>query len=124
MAKIKVEFDDKRLRQNISNFDNKINRRITMAMEYEAAYATGWLKKNAPWNDDTAAARTGLTTVALSSGSSHELLMAYSVYYGIWLEVANSGRWAVITPAMRIVGQKVMNDMQLLIFGIIKDSLK
>lgn len=124
MAKIKVEFDHRSLTKNIKGLDEKINRRIGMTMQYESAYAVGWLKQNAPWTDDTAAARTGLTAIALSGGNTHELIMAYSVYYGIWLEVANSGRYAVITPGMRIIGEKVMADMQGLIYGIIKDSLR
>lgn len=124
MAKITVEFNSRNLSKSIKAIDNKVNQRIATVMQYEAAYTVGWLKKNAPWTDDTAAARTGLTAIALSRGRTHEILMAYSVYYGIWLEVANSGRYAVITPAMRIVGEKVMSDMKGLILGIIKGSLK
>jgi len=84
-------------------------------MQYESAYAVGWLKQNAPWTDDTGAARTGLVAIPFSSGKSHEIFMAYSVYYGIWLEVANSGRYAVITPGMRVIGEKIMNDMEILL---------
>ena len=115
MAKIKVEFDDAKLRNNLRSFGNQLNRNVAATMDYNAGYATGWLKANAPWTDDTAAARTGLVALPFSVGKSHEILMAYSVTYGIWLEVANSGRYAVISPAMRIVGAKVMQDLQNLI---------
>lgn len=122
MAKIKIDFDDRNLKRNLKDFDTKMNAKIGAVMQYNAAYATGWLKQNAPWTDRTSAARTGLVTIPMSMGNSHELLMAYSVYYGIWLEVANSGRYAVITPAMRIVGNKVMGDMQMLIDGVVGDT--
>jgi len=112
MAKISFTFDDAQLKKNVRTFNDKLNRNAAAVMDYNAAYATGWLKQNAPWTDDTAAARTGLAAIPISYGNSHELLMAYSVYYGIWLEVANSGRYAVIIPAMRIVGAKIMSDMQ------------
>lgn len=115
MAKITAKLNDKNLRKNLRDFSDTMNRRVGALMEYNAAYTTGWLKQNAPWHDNTGAARSGLVAVATSSNRSHEILMAYSVYYGIWLEVAHSGQWAVITPAMRIVGQKVMADMQALI---------
>jgi hypothetical protein len=119
VAKIKIDFDDRQLKRNLTTFSNKVNRNIAAVMDYNAAYTTGWLKANAPWTDDTSAARTGLVTLPFSFGTQHELLMAYSVSYGIWLEIANSGRYAVITPAMRIVGEKIMRDMQMLIDSMI-----
>lgn len=115
MAKIKVDFDNKAFKKNMAGFNKKLNDNVSALIDYNSAYATGWLKQNAPWNDDTGAARTGLVTIPFNNGKEHELLMAYSVTYGIWLEVANSGQWAVITPAMRIVGQKVMADLQMLL---------
>lgn len=118
MARIQASFDDKLLRKNVRSMSGQINRQVGALMQYESAYAVGWLKQNAPWTDRTSAARTGLTATAFSAGKTHEILMAYSVYYGIWLEVANSGRYAVITPALRIVGNKVMNDMRLLLNSV------
>lgn len=38
--------------------------------------------------------------------------MAYSVTYGIWLEVAHDRQYAIITPMMRIAGAALMKDMQ------------
>jgi len=115
MAKITVDFDDSRLRNNIKTFGNRLNKNVSAVMDYNSGYATGWLKSKAPWHDDTGAARSGLVAIPFSAGSKHELLMAYSVTYGIWLEVANSGQWAIITPGMRVIGAKIMNDMQHLI---------
>lgn len=120
MARIQAEFRDTNLRQGLRTFSGRVNNRIGALMDYEAGYATGWLKQNAPWHDNTAAARTGLNTISFNVGNRHELLMSYSVYYGIWLEVAHSGKWAIITPAMRIVGNKVMADIQALIIAMAK----
>ena len=120
MAKIQVDFDSSNLQRGLSTFGRDVNRKVAAVMDYNAGYATGWLKKNAPWTDDTSAARTGLNALPFHFGTQHELLMSYTVYYGIWLEVANSGKYAVITPAMRIVGNKIMGDMQKLIDSIVK----
>lgn len=122
MARIKVDFDSRRLKRNLNSFKDDVNGKISAAMDYEAGYTTGWLKTNAPWHDNTGAARSGLVALPFNRGNTHEILMAYSVYYGIWLEVAHSGRWAIITPAMRIVGQKIMADMQLLVNSIVGKS--
>lgn len=115
MAKVRVDFDAKNLKRNLSGVHNDINRKMATVMQYDADYATGWLKTNAPWHDNTGAARSGLNSMAASINNQHEILMAYSVYYGIWLEVAHSGRWAIITPGVRIIGDKVMRDMELML---------
>lgn len=115
MAKVRFEYDGQKLHNNIRHFDRKVNRAVNKLMDYNALYATGWLKEHAPWHDDTGAARSGLLAKADNHGDIHEILMAYSVTYGIWLEVAHSGQWAVITPGMRIIGNKVMNDIRKLL---------
>ena len=71
MAKIKVDFDTKDLRQNLSRFDSKLNNNVARLFDYNAGYTTGWLKQNAPWHDDTGAARSGLTTIPFSAGNKH-----------------------------------------------------
>ena len=118
MAKVRFEYDAKKLNNNVRNFDRKLNRAMSGLFDYNALYATGWLKEHAPWHDDTGAARSGLVALANNGRNAHELLMAYSVTYGIWLEVAHSGQWAVITPAMRIVGNKIMDDIRTLLRAI------
>jgi hypothetical protein len=115
MARVELKYDDARLRRNIRNFSGNLDRNVSALMDYNAGYTTGWLKQNAPWHDNTGAARSGLVALPFHHGSTHELLMAYSVTYGIWLEVAHSGQWAIITPAMRIIGEKIMRDMQMLL---------
>jgi hypothetical protein len=112
VAKISVTYDDSSLRSNVHRFNNKLQRSIDAVVDYDAAYATNYLKTNAPWHDDTGAARSGLVAIPSHFGSTQEILMAYSVTYGIWLEVANSGKYAVITPAMRVIGNKLMSDIQ------------
>ena len=119
MARVTVDFNSKDLKRNLTTFGDKVNRSVAATMDYNAAYATSWLKSNAPWSDDTGAARSGLVALPFNVGKAHELIMAYSVTYGIWLEVANSGRYAVITPAMRVVGEKIMQDMQMLIDSMV-----
>ena len=115
MARVKAEFDDKKLRKNLQTFDTKLRSNIAMIFEYNAGYATAWMKQNARWTDRTGAARTGLTATAHHGRNFEELFLAYSVNYGIWLEVANDRKYAIITPALRIMGDKILRDMAYLI---------
>lgn len=115
MAKAGFEFDDKHLRRNIESFRTDLRRNIGAVVDYNAAYSQSHLRTEARWTDRTGAARSGLFAVSSHYGNTYEIFMAYSVVYGIWLEVANNRKYAVITPAMRIIGDKLMNDLQYLI---------
>lgn len=115
MAKVSIDYDDSQLRNGIRQFDRRLNRAVGLTVDRRAMGTIGWLRTNARWTDNTGAARTGLFAVPNHLRTTHEILMAYSVTYGIWLEVANSGKYAIITPGMRIIGGMLMADLQYLI---------
>lgn len=112
MAKISFEYDDRKLRKNIRGVRQEVNNRVGAVVDYDAAWGQAWMRTNAPWTDDTGAARGGLLAIPGHFGNIHEIFLTYSVFYGIWLEVANSGRYQVLQPALRIVGNKLMSDLQ------------
>lgn len=122
MARIKVSYNDKRLRKNVERFDSNLKRNVAAIVDRHAAITTGWLKENAPWTDRTGAARTGIVAIPNSARSYEEIFMAYSVHYGIWLEVANDRRYAIIAPAMRIMGKELMDSIQYLLDRMNYDS--
>ncbi len=116
MIKMKMEFDDSKLRKNSTELEKRINRNIAAAVDYDAAWGQGYMRQNAPWTDRTGAARSGLMAVPFSHGSVHEILLAYSVYYGIWLEIANNGRYQILIPAMRVIGNKIIGDLKRMVY--------
>ena len=115
MGKVSVNFDAKRLSRNVDTFSDRLNRNVAAVVNYDSAWGQAYMRTEAPWTDDTGAARSGLFAIPHSFRSTHEIFLAYSVTYGIWLEVANGGKYAIITPAMRIIGNKLMNDLQYLL---------
>lgn len=108
---VKIQWETQELQEKLKSITEDLDEKIAAIFEANQAWAMAWMKLNAPWTDDTGAAREGLTATAYSNGSSHEMLLAYSVNYGIWLEVANSGRFQILGPAMRYVSQKILKDM-------------
>ena len=112
MARVRFEYDDRHLRQEVGKIMDKIDRNVQMTVEYNAARGTAYMKNNAPWNDDTTAARNGLAAVASHSGSKHEILFSHAVPYGIWLEIANSGKYQIIMPSVRATGDQLMSDLR------------
>lgn len=101
MMNITFEFDDREIQRNIAVLDKKTQTAIKAAFAFQAGRSTAWMKTNAPWTDRTSAARNGLHATPRFSSSRFELLLAHAVSYGIWLEVANSGRYQIILPALR-----------------------
>jgi len=122
MARIKIDYDDKRLRKNTQKFDATLKRNVAAVVDRHAAVTTGWLKQNARWTDRTGAARSGLVAIPNSGNNYEEIFMAYSVNYGIWLEVAHDRKYAIITPAMRIMGQELIKSLQYLLDRMKYDS--
>lgn len=76
-----------------------------------------WAKANAPWQDRTGAARAGLNATVQEAGAGTTITLAHGVDYGIWLEVANGGRYSIIAKAIDMFGPSFMQDLQRLLSG-------
>lgn len=73
-------------------------------------------KLHAPWTDRTTNARNGLHALHVPEGLGiHEIVLAHSVPYGIWLEIANNGRYKIIMPTLRTQGRELMRDFRTLL---------
>lgn len=108
----KVKYDDRRLRANLKSYEDDLDRALRFIMEYHAADGQNRMKMNAPWTDQTSAARNGLFTVVEGGDGKYTIVFSHSVNYGIWLEVKFSGRDAIIMPTVLDVGQALMSDLR------------
>lgn len=70
-----------------------------------------WMRQNAPWTDRTGNARQGLNTQIEASQDEIALFFAHGVFYGIFLELRNSGRYAVVNPALDHWGPIIWQDV-------------
>lgn len=83
--------------------------RIASAMEAEA-------KATAPWTDRTGNARSGLFGTA-ERDAAQKLVVIYlshgpDIDYGIWLELAHGGRFAVVAPVIERMLPQIRADLQ------------
>lgn len=92
-----------------------MDRAIRFIMDYHAADGTARMKMNAPWTDQTGAARNGLFAVTEHAKGHYKIIFSHSVNYGIWLEVKFSGRDAVIMPTVLEVSEGLIRDLRKLI---------
>ena len=71
-----------------------------------------WMKQNAPWTDRTGNARAALWAEAFDFVDTVVIAFGHGVDYGTFLELANAGNYAVITPALDNFTPKIWNDVQ------------
>lgn len=109
--RISFKFDDGELARNVASLEAKIQSAVDVMVDYHALKGQAYLKTDAPWNDQTGAARTGLHTVSFRGGNKHTIVFAHAVNYGIWLEVKFSGRDEVIMPTVRKTGRELMASL-------------
>lgn len=102
------------LSKELAELDDRIRYIITGQFGFAEDEATAYAKLNAPWRDDSGNARSGLftTTVVGLSRDHWELIVSHAVYYGIFLEVCNSGKYAIIMPTIKYIGPKILKRME------------
>lgn len=57
-------------------------------------------KQNAPWRDRTGNARNGLTGSVAVSRNEVKIALGHSVDYGVFLELARDGKYAILKPTL------------------------
>jgi hypothetical protein len=98
---------------------NKVRRRIAatvMAIQPLAGESERDMKLKAPWNNITRNARNSLNStvsVANSPGRTRiSLKLSHGMDYGIWLELKNAGKYAIVRPTAVIYRQRVRKAYQ------------
>jgi hypothetical protein len=100
------------LTKNLGTFDSRMQHVVTGVLEYAKPEATTYAKENAPWTDRTGNARKGLHSGTDYGPGWAELYIAHSMYYGIFLEVCNSGKYRIIEPTVRYIGDLILRRME------------
>jgi hypothetical protein len=90
------------LSAGLHEYGERVERARQRAFDELAEEMEAWAKENAPWDDDTTDARQGLHAHAIHSGPRSVVWIAHSadVKYGIWLEIMQNGRFAILLPTV------------------------
>lgn len=72
-----------------------------------------WMKQNAPWTDRTGNARQALYTFVeqMQEAVVVNLSHGQGIYYGLFLETRNAGRFSILAPAIDYWGPIIMQDL-------------
>lgn len=73
----------------------------TLAEKELAPILKAYAQANRPWDDQTGNARSGLFSVSELAGEIVTLYLSHGMEYGVFLELCNSGRYAIIMPTLQ-----------------------
>lgn len=108
MAKSGFRLDKRKLKAELDSFDERANRAVGAAFEYQAPKSEARMRITAPWTDRTTNARSGLFAKPRHARTLHELLLSHGVSYGIYLEDRFSGRYSTVRPEIPRAGEDLM----------------
>lgn len=57
-------------------------------------------RRNAPWTDRTGNARSGLFGMVGREGPVFRIVLGHTMFYGVYLELSNGARYAIIMPTI------------------------
>lgn len=79
------------------------------ALLTEAANMEQYAQDNAPWADRTGEARAGLTAEVDHDKGNVYVSLFHTADYGQWLEVIQSGRFAIIMPTLEQFANEIFD---------------
>lgn len=106
-----IQIEKDTLTPGVKAFPFKMAVALSAVMKYHEPQVASYMKNNAPWTDRTANARNGLDAKAYETPTVWGIVCFHQMPYGIWLEVCNDGRYAIIKPTILHEGQSVMNTV-------------
>lgn len=103
------------LTPGLKAFPDQLDNAVGQTVDYFTLRAESYMRENAPWTDRTGNARSTLHAEAFHEPPiRHGIVCSHGMPYGIWLEIANEGRFQIINPTIDAVGQELMNGLRLL----------
>jgi hypothetical protein len=89
-----------------------LNRALWLLALSYAPQIEAWMKQNAAWTDRTSNARQTLWAEAFDFTDVVVLAFGHGVDYGVFLELANAGRYSIIFPALDYFSPKIWADVE------------
>lgn len=98
--------------RNLAAFGSRINENLLTEMEILALDMENEAKRNRPWTDRTGNARRSIRGSAGKIGNNLRAVLAIGVYYGVYLELSNGGRYRIIRPTINSFRPRFINSLR------------
>ena len=104
----------RRIRQRMAEYERRVIDAVKLLGQYWAPLLERYAKENAPWVDRTGHARQGIQGLVedMSSEAITSIVLKGGVYYQVFLELANAGRYAIILPTILEHQDKFLRDLK------------
>ena len=90
----------------------KLGAVVLMYAATKAVKIESSMKQNRPWTDRTGMAKALLSAkVSQPSSDVVRTTLAHGVDYGIWLELADEKKYAIVAPTVRDEGPRMVADL-------------
>lgn len=73
-----------------------------------------YMKDNAPWKDRTGTARQKLHASLIVSDKKMTIQLGHGVEYGVYLEYAHGGKYAILRPTADLYKDRIVNEIKAL----------
>ena len=100
-----MRFDMNALEKGLMSLEDKSHVAVRAFADTGAIKMKSYAQNNAPWVDRTGAARGRLNSYTQDRGDIIRIVVAHGVDYGIYLELANEKKYAIIPQTIQTVGQ-------------------
>lgn len=112
---LELVWDNRHILSNMKRGGKALEREIDQRLQFQAPRLEAFMKTTAPWTDQTGNARNGLAARAYNTGSEQGIILYHQVPYGVYLELKNDGKFAIIIPTLEAVGPDVMASIDRLL---------
>ena len=113
---IEFSLDISNLAQGLKDYSERLDVGLDMYSQTAARVIENHAKQRAPWTDRTGAARQRLTARAKRIKElQYQITLSHGVDYGIWLELANEKKYAIIQPTLNLKTPEVVRGMKILL---------
>lgn len=102
---------DSTLARGIAQFEIKMKDGFEEIVREFASEMASYAQTNAPWEDRTGEARSGLHTEVYEGDNTMGITLFHTVDYGVWLEVRWGGKYAIIMPTVETMGPRLLERM-------------
>lgn len=110
---LSFKFDASALEKMLDSAMNvKAQAAIRAYAETTATKLESYMKSNRPWTDRTGMAKARLSGSVQKVPNGYKIVLSHGVDYGIWLEMANEKRYAIIQPTINSQSSGVLEGFE------------
>ncbi len=103
---------------DLQNTQSRLKQALTILTDVASKKMANWAKENAKWVDRTSNARQGIKGDAYwISDTVITCALSHSVDYGIWLELANEKKYAILEEAIEQNKDELISAYRTLVGG-------